>query len=62
MTTPRLISDLLAEFVLDAKLERMPAEVQRWSKLLMLDAIGNACASSRYDFAQTLTAVVRDTR
>ena len=48
----RLISDVLAEFVLNAQLNRMPAEVQHWAKLLILDAIGNAYASSRYDFAQ----------
>ena len=52
MTKPRLISDVLAEFVLDATLDRIPPQVQRWCKLLMLDAIGNAYASSRFEFAQ----------
>lgn len=52
MTKPRLISDQLADFVLDTRLERIPLEVRHWCKLLILDAIGNAYASSRYDFAQ----------
>ena len=53
MSKPRLISDRLAEFVLDTPREGLPAEVQHWAKLLMLDAIGNAFAASRYDFAQS---------
>lgn len=59
MTKPRLISDQLAEFVLAARLDRIPAEVQHWCKLLMLDAIGNAYASSRYDFAQRALAALQ---
>lgn len=59
MTKPRRISDLLAEFVLNAQLERIPTQVQHWSKLLMLDAIGNAYASSRYDFAQRALAALQ---
>ena len=53
MSQPRLISDQLAGFVLDATLDRIPAEVQHWCKLLRLDAIGNAYASSRYEFCAT---------
>jgi 2-methylcitrate dehydratase PrpD len=48
----RLISDVLAEFVLNTQPQRMPADVQHWAKLLILDAIGNAYASSSHDFAQ----------
>lgn len=59
MNKPRLISDQLAGFVLNATLDRIPAEVQHWSKLLMLDAIGNAYASSRYDFAQRALAALK---
>jgi 2-methylcitrate dehydratase PrpD len=58
MTKPRLISDLLAEFVLNARLDRIPTEVQHWCKLLMLDAIGNAYASSRFDFAHRALAAL----
>ena len=59
MREPRRISDLLAEFVLGATLERVPPEVQRWAKLLLLDAIGNAYASSRFEFAQSALAALR---
>ena len=59
MSKARLISDLLAEFVLGAKLKRIPAEVQRWTKLLILDAIGNAYASSRYEFAQRALSALK---
>ena len=58
MSQPRLISDQLAGFVLDATLDRIPAEVQHWCKLLMLDAIGNAYAATRFEFSHKgLTAL-----
>lgn len=59
MNPPRLISDVLAEFVLGATLARIPAEVQQWAKLLMLDAIGNAYASSRFEFAGSALAALK---
>lgn len=59
MNKPRLISDQLAGFVLGARLESIPAEVRHWCKLLMLDAIGNAYASSRYDFAKRALAALQ---
>ena len=58
MNKPRLISDALAEFVLGATLARIPAEVQQWAKLLMLDAIGNAYAASRFEFASSALAAL----
>ncbi len=48
-----LISDLLARFATGCELARIPAEVRRRAKLLMLDAIGVAYASSRFDFARS---------
>lgn len=53
----RLISDQLAGFVLDTRLERIPPDVRRWAKLLMLDAIGNACMHERANSWRMLTAV-----
>jgi 2-methylcitrate dehydratase PrpD len=53
-----LISQRLADFAHDLAPEAVPIEVRRRAKHLILDAVGIAYASSRYDFAhKTLTAV-----
>ena len=54
-----LISDVLAKFVLNTSLDRVPAEVTHWTKLLILDAIGNAYASIRHDFAQRALSALK---
>lgn len=45
------ISGHLAEFAADFRYECIPPEVRERAKYLLLDAIGIALASSRYDFA-----------
>lgn len=46
-----LISHRLARFARELTLDRVPAAVRRRAKLLILDALGIALASSRFDFA-----------
>lgn len=48
----QLISDALARFVAGFDAAALPPEVARRAKLLMLDAVGIAFASTRFDFAQ----------
>jgi 2-methylcitrate dehydratase PrpD len=55
-----LISDALARFVAGYDDATTPAEVSRRAKLLMLDAIGVAYASSRYDFARITLNALRE--
>jgi 2-methylcitrate dehydratase PrpD len=49
-TTP-LLSDSMAAFVVEKDYDSIPEAVRRWAKLLILDTIGNAYASTRYEFA-----------
>lgn len=48
----QLISDALARFVAGFDAAAIPPEVARRAKLLMLDAVGIAFASTRFDFAR----------
>ena len=57
-TTP--ISASLATFVAQFDAEQMPAAVSERAKLLMLDAIGIAFASTRFEFAQSALAALGD--
>ncbi len=59
MTQRTLLSDTLATFAVNTNIDATPAAVRDWAKLLILDAVGNAYASSRFDFArQALTAML----
>src|ERR1051326_8035165 len=51
-----LISETLADFAAGLACEDVPQPVRRRTKLLMLDAIGIAFASSTYDFARKALA------
>lgn len=52
------LSAVLADFAARTPAEAIPANVRMWVKHLMLDAIGNAYASTRYEFAhRALTAL-----
>lgn len=58
MKTSKLLSDSLAAFVAEHDCRKVPDTVRERAKLLMLDAIGIAFASSRLEFAhKTLTAL-----
>lgn len=58
MTNAQLIAPVLAEFAAGLDYEAIPAEVRERAKHLILDAVGIAHASTRYDFAhRTLSAV-----
>jgi len=46
------ISRQLAEFAASTRYEDIPAPVSRYAKFLLLDAVGIALASSRFEFAQ----------
>ncbi len=54
------ISDKLAAFVCAYDGRNTPAEIDRRAKLLMLDAIGIAFASTRFDFARCALAALRE--
>lgn len=54
------ISGALATFVADFENGQMPEAVSERAKLLMLDAIGIAFASTRYEFAQCALAALSD--
>lgn len=45
------LSLALSNFVTNTKSTAIPNTVKTWGKLLLLDAIGNAFASTRYDFS-----------
>lgn len=51
-----LISETLAEFARGLRYEDVPTAVKHRAKLLMLDAIGVAFASSKYEFAEAAMA------
>ena len=51
-----LISEALARFASDLKYEDVPEAIRRRAKLLMLDAVGIAFSSSKYEFAQKALA------
>lgn len=53
-----LISRQLAEFAARASLEEIPGEVRQRAKLLLLDAVGAAFASTRFDFARKALAAL----
>ena len=54
----RFLSDVLAAFVIDTRTDAIPETETTWVKHLMLDAIGNAYAATRYEFAHgALTAL-----
>lgn len=53
------LSGTLASFVLDTPRESIPAPVQTWVKHLMLDAVGNAYASTQYEFASSAVNALR---
>ena len=55
-----LISDALAQFATGYDGARMPGEVRQRAKLLMLDAIGVAFASTRFDFARITLNALRE--
>lgn len=56
--TNQPISQLLADFALRLQWEQVPAAVQKRATYLILDAVGVAFASTRYDFAhRTCTAL-----
>lgn len=58
MTNAQLIAPVLAEFAAGLDYEAIPADVRERAKYLILDAVGIAHASTRYDFAhRTLSAV-----
>ena len=58
MTQTQLIAPVLAEFAAGLDYEAIPADVRERAKYLILDAVGIAHASTRYDFAhRTLSAV-----
>jgi 2-methylcitrate dehydratase PrpD len=52
MVGKRWLSEALADFVVDTQYDAIPPQVLTWAKLLILDTIGNAYASSRCEFAQ----------
>jgi 2-methylcitrate dehydratase PrpD len=52
-------SETVAQFVRDITLESVPAEVARKAKLIFLDALGIALASSTMDFGRMVLAVAR---
>src|SRR5919202_4253901 len=51
-----LVSEALARFAAELKYEDVPEPIRERAKLLMLDAIGIAFASSKYDFADKALA------
>lgn len=55
-----LISDSLAQFATGLDGTKIPAEVRLRAKLLMLDAVGVAFASSRFEFARTTLNALRE--
>ncbi len=58
MTNEISISNQLASFADELTSESIPAEVRERAKYLILDAVGIAIASTRYDFShKTLTAI-----
>ena len=58
MENKTLLADVLGRFVAEQRFEAIPQPVLRRAKLLMLDAVGIAFASTRYEFAhRTLTAL-----
>jgi len=46
-----LVSEALARFAAELRYENIPDAIRERARLLMLDAIGVAFASSTYDFA-----------
>ena len=58
MTGKKNLSDIFAGFVATQDGKAIPQEVRNSAKLLMLDAIGNAYAATRFEFAHKgLTAL-----
>ena len=55
-----VIADALARFVTRYDAASLPADVSRRAKLLMLDAVGNAFASTRFDFAHCALDAMRE--
>ena len=55
----RLLSDVFATFAVDTRADAIPADVLQWTKLLVLDAIGNAYASAGYEFAHRALAALQ---
>src|SRR5688572_1582748 len=53
---PMLISETFANFAAGLRYEDVPSPILRRAKLLMLDAIGVAFASSKYEFASKALA------
>jgi 2-methylcitrate dehydratase PrpD len=51
MKSNQHLSDIFANFVATQEWEAIPQQVRSSAKLLMLDAIGNAYAATRFDFA-----------
>jgi 2-methylcitrate dehydratase PrpD len=51
-----LISESFARFAADLRYEDIPSPIRERAKLLMLDALGIAFASSKYDFAHKALA------
>jgi len=50
------LSETLANFALSTTFEAIPEKVRGWVKLLLLDAVGNAFASTSHDFAHRALA------
>lgn len=53
------ISQILARFAADLTWQQIPAPVQERAKLLLIDAIGVAFASTRFEFAQRARAALK---
>lgn len=62
MTHPQttLISTRLGQFIADLQGEAIPAEVRSRAVLLILDAVGIAIASTKYDFSHRTLAALRE--
>lgn len=55
-----LIAPVLAKFAADLDYDAIPAEVRERAKYLILDAVGIAHASTRYDFAHRSLSAVQE--
>lgn len=49
--TAPFLSETMAAFVAGKDYDSIPEAMRRWAKLIVLDAIGNAYASTRFEFA-----------
>jgi 2-methylcitrate dehydratase PrpD len=54
------LSAVLATFAVNMQTETIPTTVSTWMKHLILDAAGNAYASTRYEFAHRALTALRD--